>query len=183
MLKLVVGLGNPGPQYNRTRHNAGEIVVRALAQHEAGSWQEVKGGSEVAVPEGRLFIGQDFMNNSGAALNEYLRYHELSPDQIIVAHDELDLPFGRAQLKFGGSAGGHHGVESVIEHLGTPDFWRFRIGIGRPAVPGPTVTDYVLSPFAADEEDRLVKIIDASVVFLVDSLKEGSPKGGSLTVE
>lgn len=180
---LMVGLGNPGADYVKTRHNAGEMVARALAKQIGNDWHETKGGQESIVAEGRLFIGESFMNDSGKPLAEYLKYHEVNPAQIIVLHDELDLPFGRVQLKFGAGAGGHNGVTSVINHLGTTDFWRLRIGIGRPPEPGPTVTDYVLAKFSPEEEPRLGRIIDASVTFLIDSLKRDPLQSGSIIVE
>ena len=136
-LFLVAGLGNPGMEYARTRHNAGFLLVERLAQDWGANWTaEKKFSSRLAKAErsGRKFVlcqPQTFMNASGAALKSLADYFRLPPEKILVVVDDADLPFGEIRLRGSGSSGGHHGLESVEEHLGTRDFPRLRIGIGR----------------------------------------------------
>lgn len=191
-MKLIVGLGNPGQEYANTRHNAGFSVIRALltaASDRGSTWREWRSNHLAQVQlRGRpvgLFMGDSvYMNESGAALANFLRHQaDIQPQELLVIHDDLDLPFGRIQLKQGGGDGGHNGLKSVINHLGTTDFWRLRIGIGRPLEPGPTVTDYVLSEFGPAEQEHLAKIIDASVNFLLESFQRDPLQGGSIMVD
>ncbi|HZY56840.1 MAG TPA: aminoacyl-tRNA hydrolase [Rubrobacteraceae bacterium] len=160
---VVVGLGNPGRSYERTRHNVGFLVADELARRYGGSWRAKKKAEAAPVNLGlkntTLLKPTTYVNSSGTALVGY------KPEQIIVVHDDLDLPEGTVRVKVGGGAGGHNGLRSIIRHLG-PDFVRVRVGIGRPPV-GMTVTDYVLGrmneaikeavPLAADAVEAVIE--------------------------
>ena len=163
-LFLVVGLGNPGKDYAKTRHNAGFLLVERLAQDWGANWTaEKKFSSRLAKIErsGRKFVlcqPQMFMNASGEALKSVAEYFRLPPEKILVGVDDADLPFGEIRLRGSGSSGGHHGLESVEEHLGTRDFSRLRIGIGRKDGVR-QITNYVLGQFEKDEMSLLEKIL------------------------
>ena len=163
-LFLVVGLGNPGNEYAKTRHNAGFLLVERLAQDWGANWTaEKKFSSRLAKIErnGRKFVlcqPQTFMNASGEALKSVADYFRLPPEKILVGVDDADLPFGEIRLRGSGSSGGHHGLESVEEHLGTRDFPRLRIGIGRKDG-ARQITSYVLGQFAKDEMNLLEKVL------------------------
>ncbi len=136
-IAVVVGLGNPGRQYEDTRHNAGFHVVDRLASHIGLSFQErkFKASWGTGTYHGRkiyLFKPLTYMNRSGEAVGEMLKYFDIEPEQMLVIHDDLDLPCGRIKIAQRGSAGGHRGVASIIQHTGTQDFPRLKLGIGRP---------------------------------------------------
>lgn len=164
-MRAVVGLGNPGSRYAETRHNAGFLLVERLARqhgvalsarrHQA-AWAEI----ELAGERTLLIEPLAFMNRSGPPVAAFAAELGIVPDQILVAHDELDLPSGRVRLKRGGGTAGHRGLESLVEALGTRDFPRLRIGIGRPPS-DQQVVDFVLAPFAADERIALDGALDA----------------------
>ncbi|HKY73338.1 MAG TPA: aminoacyl-tRNA hydrolase [Nitrospira sp.] len=169
-MRLIVGLGNPGATYAQTRHNAGMWVVeRAAARWSArlvrrGTAQRasVRQGSEEIELAGTL----DFMNVTGAPLKGLLREYQLTPDDLILVHDDLDLEPGRLRIKQAGGHGGHNGIKSVIDALGTPQFVRLKIGIGRPA-PGQDSADYVLETVTKDE----LEIIEPCLERAVDALE------------
>ena len=154
-MKLIVGLGNPGEKYINTRHNTGFIFVNHLCEVLELSWAfEKKVDAEVA--KNAKFIlakPQGFMNNSGVAVAKLLSYFKVPVENLVVVHDDVDLPFGEYRLRQGSGSAGHHGVIDIIEKIGTQDFWRFRIGVGRPSDSKYNVEDYVLKPFAPDEVD------------------------------
>jgi PTH1 family peptidyl-tRNA hydrolase len=168
-LKLIVGLGNPGPRYEHTRHNAGFWFVDLLADRAGGRFaldSKVQGELARIVlcgDELRLLKPQTFMNLSGQSAGAVARFFKLAPEQVLVAHDELDLPPGTARLKRGGGHGGHNGLRDLIRHIGA-DFWRLRIGIGHPGHRD-QVTDYVLTRAPLDEDalirDTLADAADA----------------------
>lgn len=163
-LFLVVGLGNPGREYAKTRHNAGFLLVEKLAQDWQGNWNvEKKFNSRLAKIErlGRKIVlcqPQTFMNASGAAVKNLADYFRLPPENILLVVDDADLPFGEIRLRGSGSSGGHHGLESVEEHLGTRNFPRLRIGIGRKDNVR-QITGHVLGQFAKSEKELLEKIL------------------------
>ena len=136
-LKLIVGLGNPGRQYARTRHNAGWWFVDALAEQCHGSWRhEARWQADVARlriedTEQWLLKPMTFMNRSGVSVSGIANFHRIVPAEILVVHDDIDLPPGVARLKQAGGHGGHNGLRDVIAHIG-PDFWRLRLGVGHP---------------------------------------------------
>ena len=154
-MKIVIGLGNPGKKYERTRHNIGFMAADELARQAAAPLSQekhhallgkVRLGSESVV----LAKPQTFMNDSGRSAAAIMRDAYASAGDLIVVHDELDLPLGTVRIKTGGGHGGHNGLRSLIESLGSPDFVRVRVGIGRPPA-GMEAADYVLSPFGAEE--------------------------------
>jgi peptidyl-tRNA hydrolase, PTH1 family len=158
-LKLVVGLGNPGEEYARTRHNVGFLVADRLAQLLRASSTPNKFGAELAEarlgPE-RVWImkPQTYMNHSGEAVGAALRFWKLGLEDLVVVHDELELDPFRIQLKVGGGHGGHNGVKSVNAHVGSPEYARVRIGVGRPP-PRMDPADYVLGRWAKADETEL----------------------------
>lgn len=175
-MKLVVGLGNPGSRYRRTRHNVGFMVVDRLAarwgvavvgrRHEA----EIGVGA-VAGARATLSKPQTYMNASGDAVAKLRRSCRAQTGEIVVVHDDLDLPLGRLRLRVGGSAGGHQGVASLIAALG-PEFVRVRVGIGRP--PGERdPVDFVLEPFTAEESSVVEKAIERAADGVESLLREG----------
>ena len=165
---LVVGLGNPGPKHARNRHNVGHMVVDRLAADVGGRFK-VKSGAEVL--EGRLSPAGprivlakpgSWMNVSGGPVAGLARFHRIGPGRLLLVHDELDLPFGAVRLKRGGGEGGHNGLRSVSQSLGTKDYARLRLGIGRP--PGRMdPADFVLKDFpAADRAEAELLVEDAA---------------------
>ncbi|PTR30439.1 peptidyl-tRNA hydrolase [Rhodococcus sp. OK519] len=157
---VVVGLGNPGPQYEKTRHNIGFMVADVLAGRVGGKFSAHKrSGAEIVQTRlvGRQVIlakPRSYMNLSGGAVSGLARFFSVKPESIVVIHDELDLDFGTIRLKQGGGEGGHNGLRSISQSLGTKDYLRTRVGIGRP--PGrQDPADYVLKPFSSVERKEL----------------------------
>lgn len=165
-MKLICGLGNPGREYERHRHNVGFQVVDELSRRARASLSQEKfearigqgtlGGERVVLLE-----PQTFMNQSGFSLVPAMRFYKVETADVLVIHDELDLPFGRIQVKRGGGPGGHNGLRSIIEQLGEDGFARVRFGIGKPEGPNAKarVVGYVLSSFTAEEEAALAELI------------------------
>ncbi len=182
-VKLIVGLGNPGPKYQWTRHNAGFMVLDRLS-HLAGIAVTRKSFSGLC-GEGKwqgerlvLLKPQTFMNLSGRSVAEALRFHKLSVEDLIVIHDDLDIPFGRVKLKEDGGHAGHNGLRSLSQELGSGAFLRVRVGIGRP-VHG-DVANYVLSNFVPEEMAALPRLLDGVIDLLEMLVAEGLPKTMSL---
>lgn len=154
MKKLIVGLGNPGEKYKNTRHNIGFLFVESyLAKMNiVGTWQrEKKFFSEVLQSGEYIFVKPlTFMNNSGVAVLNVSRYYDVHPDSILVVHDDIDLEIGDNRLQKGRGSAGHNGVQDIINKLSTNEFWRYRIGVGRPASNEYEVKDYVLSKFDSE---------------------------------
>ncbi len=175
---LVVGLGNPGPEYARTRHNVGAMAVDALAERWGGRlksdrytrcevfdarWQ----GHRVVLARGR-----SYMNESGGAVKSLADHFGVPPERMLVVHDELDIPFGALRVKQGGGDGGHNGLRSIRRVLGTGETIRIRMGIGRP--PGrQDPADYVLKPFAAGQRDEVDHLIDRADDAIECVIKDG----------
>lgn len=173
---LLVGLGNPGPEYERTRHNVGFMTADELARRARASFSAPRGmragvaetiisAAGLGAPPGdKLIIAKPrtFMNESGQAVRKLAGFHQISPSRMVVVHDELDLEFGQLRLKIGGGDNGHNGLKSIRSHLQTGDFYRVRIGIGRPPGRQPAA-DYVLSTIpAALREDYAVVVARAA---------------------
>ncbi|MEJ7633808.1 aminoacyl-tRNA hydrolase [Aeromicrobium sp.] len=165
MTWLVVGLGNPGPAYASTRHNVGYFVAEVLATRTGGSWKKDKSG-RADVIEGRLagervVLGRSrsFMNESGGPVSSLTKFFDVEPDHLIVIHDELDIDFGMLRAKFGGGDNGHNGLKSIRQSIGTGDFFRVRVGIGRPAG-RQSVHDFVLKPYTAAERKDLPTYVE-----------------------
>jgi PTH1 family peptidyl-tRNA hydrolase len=159
---LVVGLGNPGREYARNRHNVGWLVVDEVARRHDASWREKFSGrlAELRIDDHRVALlkPETYMNDSGNAVGAALRFFKLEPDAVLVVHDEVDLEHGRLQARLGGGLAGHNGLRSIAAHLKTPEFMRLRVGVGRPGRGDPRpVADYVLSDFdSADDAEALV---------------------------
>ncbi|SDH03114.1 aminoacyl-tRNA hydrolase [Microbacterium pygmaeum] len=166
---LIVGLGNPGPRYEATRHNVGQMVIDELAVRRGESFKVHKAGARVAEtwlrpggPKLVLAKPNTFMNVSGGPVANLAKFYGIEADHVIVLHDELDIPFDTIKLKTGGGHGGHNGVRDVAKALDTPDFARVRIGIGRP-IGRQDPADWVLDPFGAAERKNLpVLLADAA---------------------
>lgn len=174
-MKLIVGLGNPGPKYEGTRHNIGFMVVRKLAD-EAGialkrqGHQGIYGVGRCGKEEATLLLPQTFMNLSGASVCSAHRSLGIAPGDLIIVHDDIDLPFGRLRIRRNGGHGGHNGLRSITANLGTGDFYRIKVGVGRPVADG-DVADHVLSGFSSLEKKQLDTVISAAcdvVVTLID---------------
>jgi PTH1 family peptidyl-tRNA hydrolase len=156
-IRLIVGLGNPGREHAATRHNAGFWFADVLAARLGVAFaSETKFQGRVAkAADGiRLLKPGTYMNLSGRSVSALARFFTIAPEDILVVHDELDLPPGEAKMKFGGGTAGHNGLRDIAAHFGTPDFWRLRIGIGHPrdtSIPQQDVADYVLAPPLPDE--------------------------------
>lgn len=177
---LIVGLGNPGPEYEKTRHNIGQMVLDELAKEVGGSFKKHSKASAVVV-EGRLGFGGPkvvlmkslgYMNTSGGPVSAIAKFYGIDPDHIIVVHDELDIPFDTIKLKIGGGEGGHNGLRDITKALGTKDYYRVRTGIGRP--PGRMDTaDFVLKSFSSTEAKALPFLISNAADATVMLIKEG----------
>jgi peptidyl-tRNA hydrolase, PTH1 family len=170
-IKLIVGLGNPGREYERTRHNAGYWWVDATAERLRAAWKKESKffGWTARVSEGArdflLLKPATYMNESGRSVGAFMRFFRIEPAQLLVVHDELDLPPGTVKLKKGGGTGGHNGVTDVAEVLGTKDFWRLRIGIGHPGHKD-LVADYVLHDARREEQALIDPAFERSLELL-----------------
>lgn len=177
-MKLIVGLGNPGGQYQLTRHNIGFLVVDRLAEdHSVGislkGFEALYGKGKIMSIPVILAKPQTFMNRSGMAIQKLFDYFKIeTPTDAIVIHDDLDLPFGVIRLKSDGGHGGHKGLISTIEHLGSPEFLRVRVGIGKPSVKTQT-EGYVLSRYPAEEMKQLPKLVSMTADAIIEILSSG----------
>jgi PTH1 family peptidyl-tRNA hydrolase len=176
---LVAGLGNPGREYAATRHNVGFMVADELARRLGGSWRAKFSGdlAEVRMDGLRLALlkPQTFMNESGRSVGAAARFFKVEPDDLLVVHDEVDLEPGRLQARLGGGLAGHNGLRSVAQHLGTPEFGRLRIGVGRPERGDPRpVADFVLSEFSPelDVDSLVARAADAVETVATEGLEE-----------
>ncbi len=179
-LRLIVGLGNPGPDHALTRHNVGFWFVDALAHASGGRFREHrKHQGEIA----RIRIGEQeiglvkpltYVNRSGLAIRSIADYFRIAAGEMLVVHDELDLPVGTVRLKRGGGAGGHNGVKDTIAHIGD-DFWRLRVGIGHPGTKA-EVIDYVLRRAPAEEEEAIIECVAAAVEIMPLLISAGAEK-------
>ena len=160
---LVAGLGNPGREYARNRHNAGYLVVDELARRHGGSWKSKFSGrlSEIKIDGEKVVLlkPETYMNDSGRSVAAAARFFKVDPGDVVVVHDEGDFDLGRLEVKHGGGLAGHNGLRSIAQELGTQDFTRLRIGVGRPERGDPrSLADYVLADFDAhDDADVLVE--------------------------
>jgi len=175
-LHLVAGLGNPGPEYERTRHNLGFLTADLLADRSGARFRRSK--HQALVAEGRdgdarliLAKPQTFMNESGRAVAALQRFYKLEPGQIIVVHDELDLPFGTVRVKLGGGTAGHNGLNSVASTIGR-DFVRVRVGIGRPTGRKDPV-DFVLEPFIKREQAEVPALVERAADAVLAVIRDG----------
>lgn len=181
---LIVGLGNPGVKYSRTRHNFGFLLADRLLR----AWEAQPGAAcdprraknaevwsvteEYGARQWLLVKPLTFMNLSGQAVSELSRKNGITPEQVLILHDELDLPLGTLRFKFSGGLAGHNGLKSVAAHLGTRDFARLRLGIGRPT-DGESPADYVLRGFAPDEWNELDSLLTTGAEAVLDFCRQG----------
>lgn len=180
---IIAGLGNPGPKYQWTRHNAGFLFLDRIANLErlsisrkqfygfTADWE--RNGKRIV-----LLKPQTFMNLSGRSIMPALQFYKLKPANLIVAHDEIDLPLGTARLKQGGGHGGQNGLRSIMEQLGNGDFLRLRLGVGRPL--HGDAADHVLGAFTPQEMEVFARTLDGALEMLETALDEGVPKAMSL---
>ncbi len=166
-MKLVVGLGNPGRRYERTRHNLGFLLLDRIAEARGirigdDRCQSLVGRGEWERESLVLAKPQTYMNHSGLAAAALVRRFQVRGANLVVAFDDLDLPFGRLRIRCGGSAGGHRGLGSILQHVADRDFVRLRIGIGRPPA-GEDAVEYVLSRFSPEEQDSLDDVLSRAV--------------------
>ena len=175
-IRLIAGLGNPGSRYRDTRHNIGFLVIDELARRLGLQWKpEKRWKAEVAkTTDGSLWLvkPQTFMNLSGEAVGPLARYLRIPPEGVLAVVDELDLPWGRLRLRAKGSAGGHNGLRSLIQHLGGESFPRLRVGVGRPDGPK-EVVDHVLGRFSPDEQAGLANVLERATVCLLAAQRQG----------
>jgi PTH1 family peptidyl-tRNA hydrolase len=174
MTWLVLGLGNPGERYARTRHNVGAMVVERMAAEASVRFRRVRFLSvetaDVRDADGEPLVlakSLQYMNVSGPPFASLARKLKVGPDRIVACHDDIDLPFGGLRVKFGGSTAGHHGLDSLVGTLRTPDFARVRLGIGRPPGRPETHPDWLLEPFSKREQQQIeVLVADATEAVL-----------------
>ncbi len=174
---LVAGLGNPGRRHARDRHNVGWMVLDEVARRHGGAWRSKFSGqlAETRIGDGRVALlkPETYMNESGRSIGAGARYFKIDPEALLVVHDDVDLELGRLQARPGGGLAGHNGLRSISQALGTQDFLRLRIGVGRPGRGDPrAVADYVLEPFGpTDDAEAIVeRASDAVEVILGDGL-------------
>ena len=176
-----MGLGNPGREYARTRHNAGFLLVEKLATRWKSDWTNEKKFQSRLARAGKNILcqPQTFMNVSGEAVGALVKFHQLTLPQVLVAVDDADLPFGEIRLRPRGSSGGHHGLESIEAHLGSREFARLRIGIGR-RDGAREISGHVLGQFGADESELLEKVLvraaDQVECWLTDGVEQAMNK-------
>jgi PTH1 family peptidyl-tRNA hydrolase len=187
--ELIVGLGNPGAKYDRTRHNVGFEVIDALAHRyqvslsENRKFQGVYGEAYLYGNKIRLLKPTTYMNRSGQSVRAVVDWFKLSPQTVLIVYDEMALPLGRLRLRQSGSAGGHNGMKSIIAHLGTQDFPRLRVGIGAPSNQPDREADavnHVLGQFAKAEQPILAEVLQLTQDCVEMSLKQGIEKAMSL---
>ncbi len=162
--RLIVGLGNPGREYEETRHNAGFWFCARLAQARGVALTHESRFHGLVGRDGPrwILLPQTFMNRSGQAVGAFVRFHRITPAEILVVHDELDIPSGQLRLKFGGGMGGHNGLKDITAHLGTQDYWRLRIGIGHPGDRSEVVS-FVLKPPRREEQAEIDAAIERAL--------------------
>jgi len=180
LIKLAAFLGNPGPKYANHRHNAGRMLARALPFYQSLSWEKKFKGLYSSHEGSHFIMPESYMNLSGVSVQAAAAFYKIKVEEIIVIHDELELPLGCLSLKFSGGLGGHNGLRSMKECFGSADFWRIRIGIGRPdarlpgeggpAGSGEGIIDWVLSDFLKTEQELLITTLDAGSNLLMQTM-------------
>ena len=184
-MKLIAGLGNPGLLYSNNRHNIGYMCVRHLGRTYKIRFNKKQGlartgGGEIEGQKVTLARPQTHMNESGEAISRLLKRLKITPADLIVIHDDLDLPTGKIRIRYGGGSGGHKGINSIMARISSRDFYRIRVGIGRPELPederedkGGAVVDYVLSGFTREEKRTIKQVIPKVCQAIVYLLTEG----------
>ncbi|MCL2440369.1 MAG: aminoacyl-tRNA hydrolase [Treponema sp.] len=169
MIKLAAFLGNPGPGYMHNRHNAGRMLALSLPFYNSLSWQKKYNGLYASKNNCHLLMPETYMNRSGISVQAAASFFKIDIKEIIIVHDELEIPLGTISLKFSGGLGGHNGLRSMKENFGSADFWRLRVGIGRPSKG--EVYDWVLSDFQKNEQETLFPALDAGVNLLMQTME------------
>jgi PTH1 family peptidyl-tRNA hydrolase len=173
-VRLLIGLGNPGAKYERTRHNVGFRIAEEAARKLGVNLAETRWNAILGhLGQRAVILPQTFMNLSGESVGHAARFWKVQPQDIVVAHDDMDLEFGRIQVKQGGGDGGHNGLRSLDQHLGTKDYVRVRFGVGRPP-PQWEGADWVLGRFSQDEEAQLSELIPMAAEAAVAAVEEGA---------
>jgi peptidyl-tRNA hydrolase, PTH1 family len=170
-MKIVVFLGNIGKKYEKNRHNTGFIIGNNFAEKfnisvKKKEFHSLTGISKINNSEVLLIFPQTLMNNSGLAANAAMSFYNEKPENIIVIHDEIELPFGEIKIKFSGGHKGHNGIRSIIQHTGSSDFYRVRVGVGRPLIPEMKVANYLLSDFSSEE----INYLKQSIPHIIDEI-------------
>ena len=176
-MKIIAGLGNPGDPYRLTRHNMGFLVVDALADDcgiaiQKKKFEALLGDARIGEQRVLFVKPQTFMNLSGQSIRQVIDFYQITTDDLLVVHDDLDLPFGTLRIKVGGGDGGHNGIRSLIEHLGDGTFTRVRLGIGKPAFKEDTER-YVLQPFPKADLEQLAEIVRTACEAVRDIFASG----------
>lgn len=179
-MKLIFGLGNPGDRYSATRHNIGFMAVDKLATRKnkiIGTLKKKNLTAKCLIDQEEVILAKPrtFMNLSGEAVTSLASFFKIDAENIIVIHDDLDLDFGRIKIKIGGGHGGHNGIRSIVSYLGSGDFTRIKIGIGRPQTGG-DISGYVLNPFSVEEKGDLDRILERSAEAAEAVVREGALK-------
>ena len=177
-MKLIVGLGNPGREYRWTRHNMGFLLIDELARENGvelsrRGLKALYGRGRIARKEVILAKPQTFMNLSGEAVQRLLHFFKIPPEDLVVLHDDLDLPWGKIRIRLRGGSGGHRGIQSIQDSIGSDEFWRVKMGIGRPAVPHQDPADYVLDALEEAEKGEVKGILKRSAEAVEVLLTEG----------
>ena len=175
---LIVGLGNPGREYEKTRHNAGFIAMDFFANKKAIGYVEKFGGlfNKIRVGDNEVFLLKPltYMNNSGQSVIQVVNFYKINPSDVVVMHDDMDIPVGDVRYKTKGSAGGHNGIKSIIQHLGTQEFKRVKIGVSKPVEMN--VVDYVLGKFSKEDRKLIDNVIETNVYRFLDLYTQNSEK-------
>lgn len=176
-MKIIAGLGNPGSEYAKTKHNVGWMLVDALAERlGAGDWRQNEKGlvaeARIGAEKVLLVKPQTYMNNSGECIGPLMRWYKLEPEDVIAVHDDMDIPAGMVRIRKKGSAGGHNGIKSLIAHIGSEKFGRVRIGVGRP-LPGWSVINHVLAPFSDEDVPKIREAIEYLLPAMECIVREG----------
>lgn len=184
-MKLIVGLGNPGREYALTRHNIGFMFIDRLAlalnvKVEKKMFKSLVGQGQINGEKAILVKPQTYMNLSGAAVGALLNWFRLTASDLLVVYDDLDLPPGKLRIRSGGGSGGHKGVQSIIQMIGTESFPRVRIGIGRPTVPGFETTDYVLGQISGSEAQAFNEVLNLAPEAVLCLVWEGIERAMNL---
>lgn len=172
---LLVGLGNPGKEYVNTRHNIGFMILDEFIKLYNLSWKEEKKYFYQKIKQENFTLHfskpMEYMNLSGNSVSEILKLYKISVNNLLVVHDEIDFPFGKIKLKFGGGHAGHNGLKDIIQKISSNDFHRLRFGIGRPSNPQIDIADYVLSNFTEQEQEELPQLIQKAKEKLLEWIK------------
>lgn len=177
-MKIIAGLGNPGRKYAANRHNIGALIAGEISRHfsvllKDDVFSSITGKGKINGESVLIILPQTYMNNSGIAIKAALDYYREDPGSLVVIHDEIELPFGDYRYKFGGGHKGHNGIRSIIQHTGTPDFHRIRVGVSRPRDGERAVADHVLSDFTQEELDRFYTMRSPIIEFITNLFFKG----------